>query len=337
MKLKTIIISLLLVPVTGMADSTVFNTMTTTFPGSGKPGMGQSPVNIYWITNINSTKQFNESVSKVDIGKYNFILINAGYTYHTAPDDINKWFIDSEYTLGGRDEPLVLNGNGYSEYDPPYNGFYNPSTSGELYDITRHVFFKIGVGNYNNLILNNAAASTGNFFFSSHVNASAPASISGVTLNNSFFYVNQLGDYNTFTANGHSTVAVVGTYLSHFYTSIPSYHFTQYSGTEYTFPYEGGKYGQDNFFTVRIKNASYFDTSKEILRGNTGRIKTIYSNGDVKYMPLTVTAESYNSVFRNASGQRVMQMAVAHSPSFYDNAWLKVENDGEVADAVLNQ
>ncbi|HGP2370651.1 TPA: hypothetical protein ACLGWU_004951 [Salmonella enterica] len=78
MKLKTIIISLLLVPVTGMADSTVFNTMTTTFPGSGKPGMGQSPVNIYWITNINSTKQFNESVSKVDIGKYNFILINAG-------------------------------------------------------------------------------------------------------------------------------------------------------------------------------------------------------------------------------------------------------------------
>lgn len=43
-----------------------------------------------------------------------------------------------------------------------------------------------------------------------------PASISGVTLNDSFFYVNQLGDYNTFTANGHSTVAVVGTYLSHF-------------------------------------------------------------------------------------------------------------------------
>ncbi|HFW3353056.1 TPA: pertactin-like passenger domain-containing protein, partial [Salmonella enterica subsp. enterica serovar Eastbourne] len=34
---------------------------------------------------------------------------------------------------------------------------------------------------------------------------------------------------------------------------------------------------------------------------------------------------------------RVMMMAVAHSPSFYDNAWLKVENDGEVADAVLNQ
>ncbi|HAC6678783.1 TPA: hypothetical protein ACIVDT_004669, partial [Salmonella enterica subsp. enterica serovar Eastbourne] len=71
MKLKTIIISLLLVPVTGMADSTVFETMTATFPGSGKPGMGQSPVNIYWITNINSTKQFNESVSKVDIGKCN--------------------------------------------------------------------------------------------------------------------------------------------------------------------------------------------------------------------------------------------------------------------------
>lgn len=164
-----------------------------------------------------------------------------------------------------------------------------------------------------------------------------PASISGVTLNDSFFYVNQLGDYNTFTANGHSTVAVVGTYLSHFYTSIPSYHFTQYSGTEYTLPYEGGKYGQDNYFTVKIKNASYFDTSEEILRGNTGKIKTSYINGDVKYMPLAVTAESYNSVFRVASGQRIMQMAVAHSPIFYDNAWLKVENGGEVADAVLNQ
>ncbi|KTH99736.1 hypothetical protein ASV14_09105 [Enterobacter cloacae subsp. cloacae] len=54
-------------------------------------------------------------------------------------------------------------------------------------------------------------------------------------------------------------------------------------------------------------------------------------------MPLAVTAESYNSVFRVASGQRIMQMAVAHSPIFYDNAWLKVENGGEVADAVLNQ
>ncbi|ECA1898360.1 TPA: hypothetical protein ACIVDT_004588, partial [Salmonella enterica subsp. enterica serovar Eastbourne] len=71
MKLKTIIISLLIVPVTGMADSTVFSARSVTFPGSGKPGMGQSPVNIYWISNINSTKQFNESVSKVDIGKCN--------------------------------------------------------------------------------------------------------------------------------------------------------------------------------------------------------------------------------------------------------------------------
>ncbi|HGB6406390.1 TPA: hypothetical protein ACIVZW_004969, partial [Salmonella enterica subsp. enterica serovar Oranienburg] len=339
MKLKTIIISLLLVPVTGMADSTVFETMTATFPGSGKPGMGQSPVNIYWITNINSTKQFNESVSKVDIGKCNIVLINAGYTYHSAPSpvDENRVVIDSEYTLGSRDEPLVLNGNGYSEYAPPYNGFYNQPASGDLYDITRHVFFKIGVGHYNNIILNNAAASTGNSFFSSHVNTSVPASISGVTLNNSFFYVNQLGDYNTFTANGHSTVAVVGTYLTHFYTSVPSRHFTQYSGTEYTFPYQGGKYGQDSFFTVRIKDASYNDTSEEILRGNSGKILTFNKNGDGKYMPLTVTAESYNSVFRNASGQRVMMMAVAHSPSFYDNAWLKVENDGEVADAVLNQ
>ncbi|WP_000387645.1 hypothetical protein [Escherichia coli] len=69
MEAKTIIMSLLLMPITGLADLTVFSTNSATFSGSGKAGPGQSPVNIYWINNINSTKQFNKNVSKVDIGK----------------------------------------------------------------------------------------------------------------------------------------------------------------------------------------------------------------------------------------------------------------------------
>ncbi|WP_319077722.1 hypothetical protein [Enterobacter cloacae] len=89
MSAKTIIISLFLMPITGLADSTVFSTGSGTYPGSGKAGLGQSPVNIYRIENINSAKQFNESVSKIDIGKCNVVLINAGYIYHTAGDAAN--------------------------------------------------------------------------------------------------------------------------------------------------------------------------------------------------------------------------------------------------------
>ncbi|ENP3611514.1 autotransporter outer membrane beta-barrel domain-containing protein [Salmonella enterica] len=334
---KLFVTLLLLSPITGMADSSFFDTNSVTFKGSGKQGAGQSSVKLIYIKNINSAEQLNNYISNHNISDYNFIFINAGYKYHHSPGNYNDYIVDSESTLGGINEPLVLNGNGYTEYNPDYNGFYNPQSSDGLYDITKHTFFKIGIGNYNNFIVNNAAVSTGNFFTTGNANISMPASISEVTLNNSFLYVNQLGDYNGFTANGHSTIAVVGTYLSHFYTSIPAYDFTQYIGTEYFVPYYNVQYGKNNIFSVKIKNASYSGSSKEILRGDKGRLTRVTVKNGMQYAPFVTTAESYNSAFRDSSSLRIMQLAIAHSPLFYDNSQLQVEDNGAVADAVLNQ
>ncbi|EHW1129232.1 hypothetical protein K1L55_004869, partial [Salmonella enterica subsp. enterica serovar Kinondoni] len=332
---------LLITPVTvfSASMSTTFYSGYRDYLGAASPDTkGGAPVTRYSVLNIENTNQFNEYVSKVNTAKDNVVSISAGFTYHPVGGDPNHNIIDSAYTLGDKEHPLILNGNGYSSYAPPYHGFYGPTT--QLYDIVSHVSYQLGTGNYNNVILNNTQVSTslydvaGTTFYVQYM----PESISDVVLNDSFFYVNQRGDYNHFIANGDSTIAVVGTYMTWFY-DYWSPSFVQYEGTEFAMPYTSyddiknektDGYGRKLLF-VKINNAFYNDKSKEIIRGNTGR--GYLSLPDDTRIPYSVIAESYNSVFRDNSSQRIMQMAVAHSPKFYDYSRMTVEEGGEVVDA----
>ncbi|HBA9513559.1 TPA: hypothetical protein J1413_004949, partial [Escherichia coli] len=330
--MKKMIIALFFLPVTGFAEHFDFNTETVTYQGAGTPDKKQQTVNLYYIENVNTAKQLNQTLANIDLLKYNFVFIGAGFSYHTPPDDVNKWLVDSENDIGKKDQPIIINGNGYSEYSP--NDFY--TSPNELYDITDHVFFKLGIGEYNNLIINDAAVSTGNTVFPSNANTKMPKIISDITLNNSFFYLNQLGNYGNLTANGHSTVAVVGTYFSYFYSHIPQYDFTQYIGNEYGMMYSCAEPDKDNQLSVVLKNATYNDTSKEILRGDNGRFYIIDGKQHRKTVKYKLLAESLNSIFKDNTSQRIMNMGIAHSSSFYDNARLTVEHGGKSIDTTLN-
>ncbi|HGB1823800.1 TPA: hypothetical protein ACIUGV_004857, partial [Salmonella enterica subsp. enterica serovar Bahrenfeld] len=285
-------------------------------------------ISSYWIFNIETPEQLSHYLGKIKTGPDTIININAGYGYKIAnTPDYTYYQPVSVDTLGDERSPLILNGDGYTEYTPPYNGFYSSAP----YDFTAHTVYTLGIGNYDHVILNNAFVST--HYTPVPGRIAYTTSIKNAMLNNSFLYLNANAKYSEIVAKGKSTIAVVGTYLGEAYLNNPYYkNASQYVGREYI-NYTDGPYNS----SIELNNSTYYDSSREILRGVQSYLRRVVKDNKIIKIPISISAESYNSVFRDASGQRVMQYAVAHSPSFYDNAWLKVENDGEVANAVLNQ
>ena len=77
MSAKTIIISLFLMPITGLADSTVFSTGSGTYPGSGKAGLGQSQNNLMKVYR----RLISENVTSCSLMPVIYITPPNGYKF----------------------------------------------------------------------------------------------------------------------------------------------------------------------------------------------------------------------------------------------------------------